>query len=149
MRIIQVAGRSNSGKTTFIKELIPTLNRSGQVAVIKHLADHEFQLEEGKDTTGFFDAGARISIGIDAAKAVLTVRGGTLDQALQFLYQQGINYVIIEGYKQRAYPKIVIGDLEIEGTVLRNPTVDEVIGSLEQFEVYNGWAINREDRWLQ
>ena len=46
MKIIQVVGRSNSGKTTFIKQLIPILKTQGRVAVIKHLGDHEYELEE-------------------------------------------------------------------------------------------------------
>jgi GTPase SAR1 family protein len=37
MKIIQIVGTSNSGKTTFIKNLIPELKKLGTVAVIKHL----------------------------------------------------------------------------------------------------------------
>lgn len=44
MKIIQVAGRSNSGKTTFIRKLIPELKKIGPVGVIKHLGDHEYHL---------------------------------------------------------------------------------------------------------
>ena len=54
MKLIQIVGRSNSGKTTFINTLIPVLKQKGQVAVIKHLGDHEYQLEKDKDTTLFF-----------------------------------------------------------------------------------------------
>jgi molybdopterin-guanine dinucleotide biosynthesis protein MobB len=34
MKIIQVVGRSNSGKTTFIRKLIPELKKIGPVGVI-------------------------------------------------------------------------------------------------------------------
>ena len=55
MRIIQIVGNSNSGKTTFIKNLIPPeLKKKGTVAVIKHLGDHTYNIGEGKDTTVFF-----------------------------------------------------------------------------------------------
>ena len=54
MKIIQIVGRSNSGKTTFIRNLIPELKKRGSVAVIKHLGDHIYNIEEGKDTIGFF-----------------------------------------------------------------------------------------------
>ncbi len=134
MKIIQVVGRSNTGKTTFIKQLIPKLQSQGQVAVIKHLGDHEFELEKEKDTTGFFDAGADISVGIDADKSVFAIRKISLEGTLQILFDQGMNFVIIEGFKQRAFPRIVIGNLETEHCVLTNPHPDEVIASLDVFE---------------
>jgi len=46
MKIIHIVGRSNSGKTTFIRTLIPELKKLGTVAGIKHLGDHEYQLEK-------------------------------------------------------------------------------------------------------
>ncbi|MDO8873902.1 MAG: molybdopterin-guanine dinucleotide biosynthesis protein B [Methanoregula sp.] len=134
MKIIQVVGRSNSGKTTFIKQLIPKLKTQGRVAVIKHLGDHEYELEVGKDTTGFFDAGADISVGIDAHKSVAAIRNNSLESALQLLFDQGMNFTVIEGFKQRAFPKIVIGDLETDQCVLTNPSPDEVLESLNAFE---------------
>jgi molybdopterin-guanine dinucleotide biosynthesis protein MobB len=134
MKIIQVVGRSNSGKTTFIKQLIPILKTQGHVAVIKHLGDHDYELEEGKDTTGFFDAGADISVGIDAHKSVATIRNNSLDSMLQLLFNQGMNFTIIEGFKQRAFPRIVIGDLETDHCILKNPRTDEVLESINAFE---------------
>jgi len=134
MKIIQVVGRSNSGKTTFIKKLIPILKTQGQVAVIKHLGDHEFELEEGKDTTGFFDSGADISVGIDAHKSVAAIRNNSLESSLQLLFDQGIDFTIIEGFKQRAFPRIVIGNLETEQCVLTNPCPDDVLASINAFE---------------
>jgi len=134
MKIIQVVGRSNSGKTTFIKKLIPKLKTQGRVAVIKHLGDHEYELEEGKDTTGFFDVGADISVGIDADKSVAAIRNNSLECALRLLFDQGMNFTVIEGFKQRAFPRIVIGDLDTDQCVLTNPYPDEVLASLDAFE---------------
>ena len=139
MKIIQVVGRSNSGKTTFIKQLIPKLKTQGRVAVIKHLGDHEFELEEGKDTTGFFDAGADISVGIDAHKSVVAIRNNSLENALQILFYQGMNFTVIEGYKQIAFTRIVIGDLESNQCVLTNPYPDEVLASLDAFEDFKSY----------
>jgi len=139
MKIIQVVGRSNSGKTTFIKQLIPKLKTQGRVAIIKHLGDHEFELEEGKDTTGFFDAGADISVGIDAHKSVVAIRNNSLENALQILFYQGMNFTVIEGYKQIAFTRIVIGDLESNQCVLTNPCPDEVLASLDAFEDFKSY----------
>ncbi len=134
MKIIQVVGRSNSGKTTFIKQLIPLLKTQGHVAVIKHLGDHEYVLEEGKDTTGFFDAGADVSVGIDADKSVAAIRNNSLESTLRLLFDQGMNFTVIEGFKQIAYPRIVIGNLETDHCVLSNPSPEEVLASLNAFE---------------
>jgi molybdopterin-guanine dinucleotide biosynthesis protein MobB len=136
MKIIQVVGKSNSGKTTFIKHLIPELKKKGKVAVVKHLAGHNYRMEEGKDTTVFFDAGAEISIGIDSHKAFIAIRGKSLHEVFRILCDQDVDFAIIEGFKQYPYPKIVIGDLAIEKCILKNPSVGEVIDSLDLFEIY-------------
>jgi molybdopterin-guanine dinucleotide biosynthesis protein MobB len=136
MKIIQVVGRSNSGKTTFIRNLIPELRKFGKVSVIKHLGDHDYHLEEGKDTTFFFEAGADIAVGIDAVKSVVAVRNNSLEDALRLLDGMGMNYTVIEGFKQFPFPKIVIGNLEIEKCVLMNPTVNQVVTNLDLFEDY-------------
>ena len=134
MKIIQVVGLANSGKTTFIKDLIPALSSRGKVAVIKHLGDHEFFLEEGKDTTGFFEAGAAISAGVDSHKSILAIRNDSLDDLLTLFYWMGIDFAVLEGFKKRDFPKIVIGDLSIDMCVLKNPEIREVISSLDLFK---------------
>ncbi|HMK16120.1 MAG TPA: molybdopterin-guanine dinucleotide biosynthesis protein MobB, partial [Methanomicrobiales archaeon] len=40
MKIVQVAGFSGSGKTTFIRALIPLLSRLGPVGTVKHTGHH-------------------------------------------------------------------------------------------------------------
>jgi molybdopterin-guanine dinucleotide biosynthesis protein MobB len=134
MKIIQVVGRSESGKTTFIKKLIPELKKKGTVAVIKHLGDHVYNLEKEKDTTVFFETGADISVGIDSDKAVAAIRTNTLEDVLTILFNQEISFTIIEGFKQRTFPKIVIGNLTAGNCILSNPSVNEVITSLDLFE---------------
>lgn len=136
MKIIQVAGRSNSGKTTFIRKLIPELKKIGPVGVIKHLGDHEYSLEDGKDTTHFYNAGADITTGIDSEKTVCTMHHTDLDAILKMYAKQGIRFTVIEGYKQHSYAKIVIGSLEIDRCVLTNPTTEDVIQALDLFDDY-------------
>jgi molybdopterin-guanine dinucleotide biosynthesis protein MobB len=136
MKIIQIVGRSNSGKTTFIRSLVPALKKTGSVAVIKHLGDHDYHLEGGKDTTHFFDAGADFTIGIDSHKSVVAIRNNSLESMLDMLLNQRIDYVVIEGFKQKPFPKIVIGNLSIDHCVLTNPDIDTVISSLNLFANY-------------
>lgn len=137
MKIIQVVGSSGSGKTTFIRKLIPALKKQGTVAVVKHLGEHTFTIEEGKDTTVFFETGADISVGIDSHKAIAAIRKNTLEDVLSMLFNQGIDFAVIEGFKQRRYPKIVIGNIPAENCILSNPTVNEVSRSLDLFENFS------------
>lgn len=136
MKIIQVSGRANTGKTTFIKNLIPVLKSQGRVGVIKHLGDHDFLLDEGKDTTLFFENGADISAGIDSHKSVIALHTDNLDKMLRFFKNEGMDFAVIEGFKKRNFPKIIIGDLPSDTCVLRDPTVEQVISSLPLFEDY-------------
>jgi molybdopterin-guanine dinucleotide biosynthesis protein MobB len=136
MKVIQVVGRSNSGKTTLIKKMIPVLAQKGPVGVIKHLGDHTYSLAEGKDTTEFYSAGAAITVGIDAEKTVSTLRSTSLDDSLRILCENGIMYAVIEGFKTHPYPRIVIGDLPGPGCLLRNPSVREIIDNLASFPDY-------------
>ena len=136
MKIIQIVGRANTGKTTFIKNLIPVLKTHGKVGVIKHLGDHDYLLDKNKDTTVFFENGADISVGIDASKSVIALHSGDLDEMLRLFQNKGMQFAVIEGFKQREFPKVIIGDLPSETCVLRNPTVDDVVTSLALFKDY-------------
>lgn len=143
MKIIQIVGYANSGKTTFIKNLIPELRKLGSVAVIKHLGEHDYVLDAGRDTTEFFEAGADTSIGIDSEKTVIALRKNSLDESLILLSQMGMKFVIIEGFKKRSFPKIAIGNITVEKCILKNPSGAEVIAHLDLFE---NFQVNNESR---
>ena len=55
---------------------------------------------------------------------------------LTLMKNQGMDFTIIEGFKQRSFKKIVIGDLQIEGCILRDPAVDDVVASIDRFDTY-------------
>lgn len=134
MKIIHVAGMSGSGKTTFIRELLADLAERGTVASVKHLGHHPFDLVPGKDTTVFYETGIRYSVGIDEEKSVRIARGGSLTDVLYELADAGVDYAVIEGFKSLPYPKIVFGEIAAEQVILRNPVLQQVIGSLHLFE---------------
>ena len=136
MKLIQVVGYANTGKTTFVLDLIRKLRKIGIVAAIKHTGEHTLAMEEGKDTTRFFEAGAFFSAGLDAEKAMVAIHDGDLEHMLRMLADTGVDYAIIEGFKQRPLPKIILGDLEAENCILHNPTGDEVIAHLGDFADY-------------
>jgi molybdopterin-guanine dinucleotide biosynthesis protein MobB len=134
MKVIHIAGFSNSGKTTFISALIPELEKLGTVGVVKHIGHHGYSLAEGKDTTRFFSAGAAASAGIDAQKSVLILQENHLEQVLAIFCDSGVEYAVVEGFKERPYPKVIIGDVPgAEKILLRDPSVEDVLAHLVEF----------------
>jgi len=148
VKVIHVAGFSNSGKTTLIRELVPALAVSGPVGVVKHLGHHDYELPEGKDTTAFFEAGAEISVGVDGARSVAAVRETDLDMILEILCDAGIRYAIIEGFKTKPFPKVVIGEYPgAEQVILTNPAVPDILERLDLFfDFFTAGGLTREMR---
>jgi molybdopterin-guanine dinucleotide biosynthesis protein MobB len=136
MRVINVIGHSNSGKTTFISRLVVKLKERGEVATIKHLGHKTYSLEQGKDTTVFFENGVFASVGIDNSKSVITTRENSLTLVLDILADRGIDFAIIEGFKSKEMPSVVIGDLVSGNPILKNPGIDELTGALDNFPEY-------------
>jgi molybdopterin-guanine dinucleotide biosynthesis protein MobB len=135
MRIIQVAGWSGSGKTTFIVELVAALSQLGPVGTIKHIADHVWELQPGKDTTNHYQAGAMITGGIDQEKSMLTCRTISLWDCLSLLSDSGIRYAVVEGFKAVPFQKVVIGSPDIPA-LMRDPAVQDVIARINDFDEF-------------
>jgi molybdopterin-guanine dinucleotide biosynthesis protein MobB len=134
MKVIHIAGFSNSGKTTFISALIPELEKHGPVGVIKHIGHHGYSLPEGKDTTRFFEAGAAASVGIDTRKSILILQENTLERMLEILCDTGVQYAVVEGFKDKPYPKVVIGNVPgANNIVLEDPSVEDVLAHIDDF----------------
>lgn len=116
MKIIQICGYKNSGKTTLITALIPLLKQHGlRVSVIKH-DRHGFEMDhKGTDTYKFREAGAEgIAIASPGRTAILQEMELELESLIQ-LYSD-YDLVLIEGYKMEPYPKLVLlrGSEDIE-----------------------------------
>jgi molybdopterin synthase catalytic subunit len=94
------------------------------------------EVPRGKDTTVMFEAGAHAVAGIDQKKTLITLRSTSPTGALDILAMQGITIVVLEGYKESALPKIILGDLEADGCILRNPAPEDVFRNLDRFPDY-------------
>lgn len=109
MKTLQVAGYKNTGKTSLILEFVTLLKAHGYtVAVIKHHHQAE-PVEMHTDTGKFFDSGADYtildmpgrSIMIEQPDKMLTVQ-------LQRFQNEGVDFVLVEGYKKENYSKIIL-----------------------------------------
>lgn len=137
MRVVQFAGWSGTGKTTLIEEVIDAAPPDLAIGVVKHLGGvHPFALDPGRDTTRFYERGARAVTGIDSAKGVTVLRSDTLFAALDRLSDSGCDLALVEGFKTEPFSRVVIGDLPSERCVLRNPDAREVLGALDRFDDY-------------
>ena len=135
MKIINIIGHSNSGKTTIVKELVPMLAENFTVGTIKHMGHHIFELPEGKDTTLHFEAGADCGTGIDAEKCVLTLRGTDVYTILDIYALLGYDYCVIEGFKDEQFSCVVLGDLTTaKKVILRDATPAEIYAARDSFE---------------
>jgi len=108
--VIGLAGFSGSGKTTFLEKLIAELKRRGcRVGVIKH-THHPVQFDQpGKDTWRHSRAGAAV-VALAAPGGVSLVRKFESDPGPEKVIAMidGVDLVIIEGYKKGKWPKIEI-----------------------------------------
>ena len=110
--ILCFVGRSNSGKTTLIEQVISLLVREGyRVATIKH-AGHGFNLDtEGKDSWRHKRAGAStVIVTTKGSLALFTdVDEEVRVEELRDRYvREGIDLIIAEGWKNEGLPKIVV-----------------------------------------
>lgn len=114
-KIIQVAGFSNSGKTTLVAKLVSLASTNGlRVGTIKHHGHggELTSLDEGKDSWKHRQAGAYASTTVSKGMLQLQVcqdHAWELNELLT-LYQNitSFDVIIIEGFKASSYPKIVM-----------------------------------------
>ncbi|MGN7760126.1 molybdopterin-guanine dinucleotide biosynthesis protein B [Paenibacillus sp. 22594] len=119
--VCQIVGYKNSGKTTLICDLIPLLRQRGcSVAVIKH-DGHEFEIDhEGTDTWKQRKAGASaVAITSGVRTSVIQERGRSLEELIESFADY--DFVLVEGFKQERYPKIVLIRSEVD-LILLNGT---------------------------
>ena len=115
MKVIAVVGTKKTGKTTLVTALVKSLIRYGRIGTIKNMAGHP--IDHG-DTKRHFDAGAEEVIGLGENKLKVTKKG-SLESALAELQKDGMDFVIVEGFKSSSLPKIVLGDIDVSNMLHR------------------------------
>ncbi len=128
--VITFVGKSGTGKTTFLEQLIPELKRRGlTLAVLKHDA-HQFEMDKpGKDTYRFTAAGADVVTISNARQFAMIERPRQTLSVFDIISRlPEVDLVLTEGYKNERYPKI-----EIHRAALNRPLIappDELLAIL-------------------
>jgi molybdopterin-guanine dinucleotide biosynthesis protein B len=110
MKIMQVVGYKNAGKTTLACEIVAMLSAEGlRVGTVKrdaHGADPE---PEGADTRRFREAGAQMSVLTSAGRTLCVwEHPSTLEHWLGAMQSESLDAAIVEGFKMSPYPKLAI-----------------------------------------
>lgn len=133
--IIGVYGFQDSGKTTFVEEVVAGLVGGGyRVSSLKHSSKPIDVDSEGKDSWRHARAGSDpVVLHADGGMVLFAGPGTDVQKAIDIVQEHWVpDVVVVEGLKAGPYPKIAIGDIApTEGTVLTNPTVPEAIRHIE------------------
>jgi molybdopterin-guanine dinucleotide biosynthesis protein MobB len=106
---VSFSAKSGTGKTTYLEKLVACLKERGlRIALIKHDA-HGFELDQpGKDSYRLREAGVDTMILSGPDQTVQINRHTAGEPSLKQLLSsiQGVDLILIEGYKFGAQPKI-------------------------------------------
>ncbi|MED4225152.1 molybdopterin-guanine dinucleotide biosynthesis protein B [Neobacillus cucumis] len=110
--IFQVVGYQNSGKTTTIIKLIQTLTEQGlkPVTIKHHGHGGKPAVMEEKDSSLYLRSGAIASIVEGAGRMILQVDNlnVSLEKQLDLLKYFQADVILVEGYKQENFPKLLL-----------------------------------------
>lgn len=137
--VIQVVGYKNAGKTTLVCRLVQALAGQGyRMGTVKHDA-HGFDMDHpGRDTWKHSEAGAAV-VAITSENAgktaIIEQRYTPLEELLERM--DHLDAVIVEGFKEETYPKIVILRSHDDLGLLQR--VRNVVAVASRIPDWSGW----------
>ncbi len=116
MKIISVVGYKKTGKTTLVEHLVSALSKRGSVGTIKHM--HEDRINTpGTDTWKHANAGADVVVAVTPEELVKGAKDNNLATAIDELANEGMDFALVEGFKESNLPKIALGDVKAAGII--------------------------------
>lgn len=120
MKIVSIVGKKNTGKTSLTVKVIEEMTKRGyNVCSIKH-SHHSIEMDkENTDTWKHKQAGANLVVGVGSTTFFNSKKEHDLNRILYLLkHFDDFNFVIIEGFKDYNYPKIITSpDVRDEYTI--------------------------------
>ena len=107
--IITIIGKSNSGKTTLIEQLISRLSKNGHtIGSVKH-AHSGFEIDKkGKDSWRHKKAGAEATLIVSEDRVALVKDDAASELKKIQTYLKEMDLVLAEGFKSLDLPKIEV-----------------------------------------
>ncbi len=118
MKIISIVGYKKTGKTALVERIVKALKKYGSVGTVKHLHEHRINTP-GTDTWKHIQAGADVVIGVTPDELVKFSHHNDLTIALDELADAGMDFGVVEGFKDSALPKIALGDVTAPNIIMR------------------------------
>lgn len=118
MKIISVIGYKKTGKTTLVGKLVKVLKEHGSVGTIKHLHENNINVP-GTDTWKHAKAGADVVVAVTPNELVKFSCNNNLTPAMDELANAGMDFAVVEGFKDSNLPKIALGDVKAPGIIKR------------------------------
>ncbi len=125
MKIISIVGYKKTGKTTLVGQLVKELKKHGSIGTIKHLHEQDINAKD-TDTWKHAQAGADVVVAVTPNELVKFSGNNDLESALEELANSGMDFAIVEGFKDSKLPKIALGDVEANEIVKRLDTFESV-----------------------
>ena len=112
VKVFGIAGHSGMGKTTLLEKLIPELTRRGlRVSLIKH-SHKDIEIDRpGKDSYRLREAGCSEVLLMGKSRwALMHEQRNDTEPSFEYLLSrmQACDLVLVEGFKQEAFPKIEV-----------------------------------------
>lgn len=112
VKVFGIAGHSGMGKTTLLEKLIPELTRRGlRVSLIKH-SHKDIEIDRpGKDSYRLREAGCSEVLLMGKSRwALMHEQRNDMEPTFDYLLSrmQSCDLVLVEGFKQEAFPKIEV-----------------------------------------
>jgi molybdopterin-guanine dinucleotide biosynthesis protein B len=132
-KILQIVGYSGSGKTTLMENLISQAAAQGlRVGAIKHHGHGGIPEEFSKDNVRHEQAGACVAAveGHGTLRLSIHQESWTLDEILMMYDLFNLDLILIEGYKQERFRKVIL---------LRSPEEMELLEKLSNILCVIHW----------
>ncbi|MEA1944939.1 MAG: molybdopterin-guanine dinucleotide biosynthesis protein B [Euryarchaeota archaeon] len=117
--VIGIVGYHNTGKTTLVCRLIERLAESGySISTIKNIPKEDFFMDiQGTDTWKHGESGAKIVVASSPDETSFIVKNALkFDEIIRIVdLAASPDLILVEGHKSENIPKIVLGDLHIDG----------------------------------
>ena len=114
MKVVQVVGYHNTGKTTVVKELVKRLKMgNSKVATIKHIHEKNFELDK-QNSNSYVHKKAGADLIVISAENETDFLYNKPKEFLEIACKISADWLIVEGFNQFPLPNIVCGKTEQE-----------------------------------